>query len=123
MLKAIGKLIDRIRYPMREITIKDATVFFSKPDGVAQAAQDEERILKAVQEFEGESGLRFYGDGGTYHRTDYIDVETHDGEVVAVWFRCSILPARQVEVSEERANAVRGSEPGGLMAGVVFRND
>ncbi len=46
---------------------------------------------------------RYYGDGGTIHSTGYLDVETRDGHVVAVWFRCQMLPFRQTEVDAERA--------------------
>lgn len=51
---------------------------------------------------------RYYGDGGTIHDTTYLDVETDsDGRVVSVWFRCQLLPFHQVEVDEQRAEAMR----------------
>lgn len=46
---------------------------------------------------------RYYGDGGTIHQTGHLDVETHHGTVVAVWFRCQQLPFQQTEVDGERA--------------------
>lgn len=45
----------------------------------------------------------FYGGDGTIHSTTYVDVETHKGKVVAVWFRCSQLPFLQTEVDADRA--------------------
>lgn len=50
------------------------------------------------------SPSRYYGDGGTIHSTTYLDVETHHGTVVAVWFRCQMLPFRQTEVDGRRAS-------------------
>lgn len=46
---------------------------------------------------------RYYGNGGTIHRTSYLDVETYKGQVVSVWFRCQMLPFRQTEVDKPRA--------------------
>lgn len=46
---------------------------------------------------------RYYGDGGTIHGTQYLDVEVHDGRVVAVWFRCQQLPFVQRDVGADRA--------------------
>jgi len=46
---------------------------------------------------------RYYGDGGTIHRTGQLNVELREGEVVGVWFRCQFLPFDQTEVSQERA--------------------
>jgi len=40
---------------------------------------------------------RYYGDGGTIHSTNHLDIEVRNGEVVAVWFRCQMLPFRQHE--------------------------
>lgn len=38
---------------------------------------------------------RYYGDGGTIHGSTWLDVEVDgDGQVVAVWFRCQMLPWR-----------------------------
>lgn len=49
------------------------------------------------------SGVRYYGDGGTIHSNQYLDIETFHGTVVAVWFRCQPLPFRQTEVEGDRA--------------------
>ena len=46
---------------------------------------------------------RYYGDGGTIHGTEYLDVETYCGTVVSVWFRCQRLPFVRTEVSSSRA--------------------
>lgn len=56
---------------------------------------------KAKQKLAGDS--RYYGDGGTIHGTRHLHVETRNGKVVAVWFRCQVLPFQQVEVSQSRA--------------------
>lgn len=48
-------------------------------------------------------GNRYYGGNMTLHRTGCLDVETHNGKVVAVWFRCCPLPFKQAEVGEHRA--------------------
>jgi hypothetical protein len=45
---------------------------------------------------------RMYGGTGTIHRTGYVDVETHNGQVVAVWFRCQPLDFEQTEVEMDR---------------------
>jgi hypothetical protein len=47
---------------------------------------------------------RYYGRDGTIHRTDYLDVETYKGKVVAVWFRCQHLPFHQAEDNKQRAD-------------------
>jgi hypothetical protein len=47
---------------------------------------------------------RYYGEGGTLHGTTELDVETDaTGRVVAVWYRCQMLPFKQRTVSDERA--------------------
>ncbi len=60
---------------------------------------------------------RFYGDNGTIHRTTYLDVETCNGEVVSVWFRCQQLAFAQTEVSADRAAEMRFA-PACLTTGV-----
>lgn len=50
-------------------------------------------------------GTRYYGDGGTIHNSNVLDIEIGpDGKVCAVWFRCQMLPFRQVKVDLDRAN-------------------
>lgn len=52
-----------------------------------------------------------YGDNGTIHRTGHLDVEVDkDGKVVAVWFRCMMLPFKQANVDEQRANEMNGAK-------------
>lgn len=56
------------------------------------------------------SPSRFYGDGGTIHGTTQLDVEVDKhGTVIAVWFRCQMLPFRQVDVDDQRAALLRCS--------------
>jgi hypothetical protein len=46
---------------------------------------------------------RFYGDDGTIHQTTHLDVETNNGKVVSVWFRCQPVAFEQTEVDADRA--------------------
>jgi hypothetical protein len=49
-----------------------------------------------------------YGDKGTIHQSEMLDIETDErGNVVGVWFRCLALPFRQVRVDENRADQMR----------------
>jgi hypothetical protein len=49
------------------------------------------------------TGLRYYGDSGTIHINQALDVEVaEDGKVVAVWFRCQTLPFKQCAVGTQR---------------------
>jgi len=55
---------------------------------------------------------RYYGDGGTIHNSTALDVEVDTaGVVVAVWFRCQLLPFNQRQVCEERAESMRDGMP------------
>lgn len=65
---------------------------------------------------------RFYGDDKTIHRTTAVDVETHNGEVVSVWFRCQPIAFRQSEVDEGRADAMRRM-PSPEITGVQVSDD
>lgn len=41
---------------------------------------------------------RFYGGGGTIHRSTELDVGVdREGNVVAVWYRCQSLPFKQYD--------------------------
>lgn len=71
--------------------------------------------FKIKQAVAGES--YYYGDGGTIHDSGHVDVETFQGEVVSVWFRCSLLAFKQNEVEEGRAVDMR-SFPGQPLSGV-----
>jgi hypothetical protein len=67
---------------------------------------------------------RRYGGSGTIHRTEEVNVELDsDGKVVAVWFRCAMLPFTQHVVSDERAAEMREASKGstGIVA-VEFRD-
>ena len=61
------------------------------------------RDFRAKQSLFADSGTRYYGDGGTIHNTNHITIETHNGKVVAVWFRCQPLPFKQSIAGAERA--------------------
>lgn len=55
-----------------------------------------------------ESDGFFYGGGGTIHHSGEVNVETDPktGAVVAVWFRCMMLPFTQTLVDPERAKSM-----------------
>jgi hypothetical protein len=65
---------------------------------------------------------RFYGDDGTIHHTTTLDVETRNGKVVAVWFRCQAIAFKQSEVDKDRA-AEMWSMPGSMITGVQVSDD
>lgn len=50
-----------------------------------------------------DAGAYIYGEDRTIHRTTWLDVETFHGTVVAVWYRCMMLPFNQTEVEGPRA--------------------
>lgn len=46
-----------------------------------------------------------YGNEDTWHDSTVLDVETdRRGNVVAIWFRCQMIPFRQTVVDEARAS-------------------
>jgi|SRR5215831_4574287 len=49
-------------------------------------------------------GLRYYGSEGTIHQSGEVNVEVFNGEPVAVWFRCQMVPFDFTPVDEKRAN-------------------
>ena len=56
-----------------------------------------------------------YGHDKTWHRTEYVDVETTEtGEVVAVWFRCICIPFRQTTVDRARTKHMRDAYERGV---------
>jgi hypothetical protein len=62
---------------------------------------------------------RFYGAGGTIHRTGHLDVETDSaGDVVSVWFRCQLLPFQQRRVERVRADEMRSVHELGVISGI-----
>ena len=61
---------------------------------------------RAKQRLAGAS--RYYGDGGTIHTSGSLNVEVCDGHVVAVWFRCQMLPFKQRDVDTWRAEGMQG---------------
>jgi hypothetical protein len=79
------------------------------------------------------NSIRYYGnlltrrflktpkeEGGTIHSTGHLDVETYDGKVVAVWFRCRTLPFAQTEIGYSRFADLRGHTPNIQLTGVNF---
>ena len=48
-----------------------------------------------------------YGHNKTIHGTQHVDVEVRNGEVVAVWFRCCMIPFKQCNIGVERAEEMR----------------
>jgi hypothetical protein len=68
-------------------------------------------------------GAHYYGSDGTIHGTTQLDVETDAaGTVVAVWFRCRMLPFQQIWVGEERAGNMRAAPISDRLAGFVLRD-
>ena len=60
----------------------------------------------------------FYGGDGTWHSTGTVDVQLNkDGDVVAVWFRCRMLPFTQS--TKYTADSVPQQGPGSIK-GIVF---
>lgn len=51
-------------------------------------------------------GGRYYGDGGTIHATEALDVIVRGGNVVAVWFRCQMLPFKQCKPGAGEGNPI-----------------
>lgn len=69
-------------------------------------------------------GSFFYGDGTTIHHTNYLHVETHGTRVVAVWFRCRLVPFKQVEVPTQRADEMTdASKSLPALTGLTFVED
>ena len=67
------------------------------------------------------TGLRYYGGDGTVHATEKVDVELDKrGNVVAVWFRCQMLPFTQRVVDDRRAADLSGVNLPDIDA-IVFR--
>ncbi len=65
------------------------------------------REWRSKQALFAKTGTRYYGDGGTIHSSGQLDVEIHDGKVIAVWFRCQPLPFRQSNASIHRAKEMK----------------
>ena len=64
------------------------------------------------------SPSRYYGDGGTIHSTNALDIDTDAaGNVIAVWFRCQLLAFRQVRCSENRTQELMNAH-GAHLTGV-----
>jgi hypothetical protein len=63
---------------------------------------------------------RYYGDGTTIHHTGKVNVELdEDGVVVAVWYRCMMLPFDQTIVSDSRARDMRSCKVEASLDGVI----
>jgi len=63
----------------------------------------------------------FYGGDRTWHNTGTVDVQLNkDGDVVAVWFRCRMLPFTQS--SRFTADDLPKQGPGSIK-GIVFEGE
>jgi hypothetical protein len=63
----------------------------------------------------------FYGGDGTWHQTGHVDVQLNkDGDVVAVWFRCRMLPFTQSSKYTEDSAPQQGP---GSIKGIVFEDE
>lgn len=61
----------------------------------------------------------FYGGDKTLHNTGTVDVQLNkDGDVVAVWFRCRMLPFTQSLTAGELPKQGHGS-----IKGIIFEGD
>lgn len=76
-----------------------------------------------LQEVCGQRGTRYYGgpapDRTTIHATGEVNVEIHNGEVVAVWFRCSALPFTVSDHGVDRAEEMKRMYAEGQLPKVV----
>lgn len=61
--------------------------------------------------------MNIYGLDKTIHSTNHIDVEVHNGKVVAVWFRCMPLEFKHHDVEADRAYEVEGLK-GAIIQGI-----
>jgi hypothetical protein len=53
---------------------------------------------------------RIYGRNDTFHRTKKLNIEVNrNGDVVAVWFRCAMIPFDVTVVDDERAADMGGA--------------
>ena len=65
----------------------------------------------------------FYGGNGTIHQTGTIDVQMDKhGHVVAVWFRCRMLPFTQ-SIRDYGDVGFPSPEELGSIKGIVFEGD
>lgn len=66
----------------------------------------------------------FYGGDKTWHSTGTVDVQLDkSGKVVAVWFRCKMLPFTQSVRDYDGGLYVPVSESLGSIKGIVFEGD
>jgi hypothetical protein len=66
--------------------------------------------------------IKKYGDGGTIHNTEYLNIEVDEktGEVVSVWFRCMALPFKISQAGAERADEMRQMYEKGPLPKLVY---
>lgn len=61
-------------------------------------------LFELIQAVFKKKGTTYYGDGGTIHSSQEVNVELDkNGKVVSVWFRCMLLPFTQHIVDDQRA--------------------
>jgi len=62
-----------------------------------------------------------YGDDGTIHHTGHVDVELGPtGTVVAVWFRCRMLPFSQSVVADSRVQSMLENPSAADIKAIIF---
>jgi hypothetical protein len=70
-----------------------------------------------LAEIREQNNARTYGWNGTIHGTEALDVEIGpDGRVIAVWFRCQMLPFNVSHVSHARNIGTTNAELPRIMA-------
>jgi len=68
-----------------------------------------------------EDNENFYGGDRTWHSTGTVDVQLNkEGDVVAVWFRCKMLPFTQSR--KYTCDSLPQQGPGSIK-GIVFEGD
>lgn len=71
-----------------------------------------------------EDSENFYGGDKTWHSTGTVDVQLNKkGEVVAVWFRCRMLPFTQSVRDFDGEHYVPVPESLGSIKGIVFEGE
>lgn len=99
---------------MKDIYRKRRVFRRSAPMTLHQIRESELSVLRE------ELNTRTYGFNGTIHHSEQLDVETdHNGEVVAVWFRCMPLPFQQTYCDGRRADSMRDLNREGNLSRLV----
>lgn len=73
-------------------------------------------MFKRKKKFDG--GEVVYGFDSTIHNNESLDVEVRNGKVVAVWFRCTLIPFEQADVDKHRAEEMSRAYADGAVPGL-----